>query len=151
MQPLVGLPRTGHIQCNFTTLKIENHIVQNIHGLLDWTLEAVSWGGWDIILPQLIRQEFKIGGVIEQCVKDLQDHKKQNILFGQFSKEPNDEMKNWEEKSAPPQVEEFFAEIITRLKNCKNWDDFYDVINMNSKFRKEMRDKMEQGVKSCNR
>ena len=145
MHPLIGLPKTAQIQCNgLPLISIENHRVVSKDGIMYWMMFMNYDKQWKHILSQFISQGFKIGGVIEECIRDMKDQKHVNrILFDFYS--TGIKYEDIVEKSQSPEIRKIVGRIIKKLKTCKNWNQLYQMMRKNSNFQKQIQKQMEGG------
>ena len=142
MEKIVTLPKTAHIKCNTCNgLKIVNHRVENRQSFLGWMCNGVH--DWDTVLPQLIRQGFHFGAVIDECISDLQDVTKFAHVINWTHGYSSDYSKMFSKSMAGRRLA---TEFIQKLLACKNWNDLHNVINPDGDFQKYMSRKAKNGV-----
>ena len=145
MIPLMGIPKTADIEFDFSPLtiryviKIRGQKIPEGANLFYHIAMAIKYGIWEKIEKQFIQQGFQFDGVMEYCMKDMQDSpprtlldmigeldlKNRGIGFTQFVKR---------------KAEKWIAvEYIKMMKDCKNWRQFYHVMKKDSDFHKKLR------------
>ena len=137
MHILLGLPRKAHIISEYRDLEIENHKVTNPSCIMGWLLGVIARNEWRYVLSQMISQGFKLDGVIEQCIADMQDPKKFARILYELGRErySHEKLKKLISTGLAKPIQQ---EITARLKACQNWDQLFHAINRNSVLLKKM-------------
>ena len=148
MQPLVGLPDTVNISFKSApALKIKNHQLQGRRCLMEMMLSIKRFENWNDAVLNMTSQGVKLEGVIEQCIMDLQDPKRLEEIFR------HDYMELWKDErhalAVIPEGRAIATSIIKRMADCKNWEEFGDVLDGNGNFWKEIKSKLKDGLIRC--
>ena len=152
MNPLMGLPKTIFIETSFTFLEIKNHIVTTHQCLMQWLVSVARYGDLDQIgphiRPHMIQQGFRFDAFIEECIRNMQDPKMFAFVF--FWYRVYDPANMLEKFSATKTAAKIALGIIIELKKCHDWDQLFDLMNADSDFSEEIKNRIQGGVKQCN-
>ena len=143
MREIEGLPRTAKIKgVIWRELHVENHKVVNNTTLFEWLLDVMNKKYWKAVLAQLISQGFKIGAVIEECMKDIKDpNNVKEILFTMNNERG---LRVIEKCITLKHAEKIVAEIQEKLKSCTDWTDFYREFKMTGDFREDLDERIRR-------
>ena len=150
MEPIVGLPKTAHIVCSLhTDFEIKNRrIVSHSGGFMDWLLGVIARNEWRDVLSQMISQGFRLNGIIEHCIKEMQDPE----LFANMLAWINNEFYNVKFRrkfTSSVHAKTLIRYITGILLNCKNWDDLFDALRWGSYYQDDIKEKIKDIMKLC--
>ena len=136
MNQIITLPKTAHITWGiYEDLIIKNHKVQNSKGLLGWALDVITFGNWQESLSQMISQGVKFGAFIAQCVAETKDYEKfARSTTWCYKWHGIDKHRDFTDILT---LKEITNEIGKMISICKNWDQFYSIMNLESNFQKK--------------
>ena len=147
MQPLVGLPKTGYIKGLIYTLKIENHKIVSLVKMFKFLLKENNDQYWNEIISQMISQGFKLDGVIQCCIKEIQNVEECAWIFTELDVLIQ---KDAEKLSASQAGRKIAIMMINGIEPCKNWKQFHDTIHRESDFIKKIRSEIMEAIAQCN-
>ena len=150
MRPLIQLPRTARLTWNLRSdLVIDNHEIVTEEAFMDWVSWGIRYGIWDKILMQFKQQGFHIEAVIQQCILDILDSRKDNWMLAWDKSGITYNSITRQNFNATTTEKNIRAEFVIKLHTCKNWDDLGNLLNHQSDFSKKMAGKITRGYKAC--
>ena len=148
MNPIVGLPKSAeiHVLCDGSdhTLEIKNHLViQPRPGIFSWLINVTAYLSVKELIDKMQSNGFRFDAVIEQCVQELKiDSSLIQWIIGRYF--------NWgyehhiEKYAKSKKGRIITGEAIRRITACKNWYEFYNIMQRNSQLETGMLKKTEE-------
>ena len=152
MRVMEELPKNANIDVVIYHGKviIRNHAVLPINGngsFFDSFIHILQTrNGWEVLLPQLLSQGFKIGAVIRQFIEDIKDRDKLATILETIDRDMDyntvQNMSIPKNYLAGGKLEKMDLEIEKRLGICRNWTDLHREFKPRSDFWVELMHKM---------
>ena len=149
MQRLKGLPRMMHItHYGKELLIIDNYKYVYDSCLFNCLLDVIRWGDWETVLPQMVLQGFNFENAVDELILNIKDPGHFSWMVYWFCLPPRSTIRSFEELSQSSAGNEIKTECLMIIRKCKNWDDFYFQLRIDSVFRKNMNEKIiAEGIK----
>ena len=137
MNEIVRLPKNACINLSggLPSLNVKNHRVLNKDGIFDWLMRVIYWDGWNKALSQMIQQGFKLDGVIEQCINEVNNPVKLAEIVWRINCHRH--MKGISRQNDVMLVQNGMpieTHAKRKLRICKNWNDLYHMIEWDTGF-----------------
>ena len=135
-------PLRTKLYLNF--IEIVDHKIRSGPELLEASMSCghpLSWNEW---VEKMIKCGFSFDAVIEEYVKCLQDpyRFKRILRFFQRNYEFMDDERDTRARSPAGRI--FARDIELELRKCRNWDELGYIFLPNSRFRKFIRNRMDE-------
>ena len=144
---LQELPRRVRVPVGGVLLVIKNHRVQNESGIFLTVLNAAKSVLWPRSVMVMESNGINYGNFAEAAIQEI----KQNYgvvegLVGWYHRIKKNSG-NALEFSKSDAGRKIAGQYIARIKRCKNWTEFHKAMKKNSKFQKEMKQKIMEEMK----
>ena len=146
MNPLIQLPRTVDTYIEGWPLKIEDHQVVS-NGFMHWLFAMEKWSYWNRAVQHLQYLGFRLDAVIYYCISELKDELKFDNILALYRYEYAQNQTKLNSTTAG----KIRGIIARKLESCKTWTDLYKVICYPGDFREEIQNRIDGGIKQCNR
>ena len=150
MNKIAGLPDTAQIEVNgCDDLIITNHRVTSPDCLFKWLLLVMVEKQWDCAVSQMISQGFKLDGIKEQCILDLQDEESFDDILVMYEGYILHALRRTTKKSPDIPRKIITGKIIKKIQKCKNWKQFHNNMRLESSFQRIIRARVMRGRGYC--
>ena len=157
VQNIVQLPESAVLIVNDWDIDISNH--KMVNGQLSlWILRLIKEGSWKKALKKMKEVGISFEAFIEECVTELEDildifewmiDEYYIIVDEDFQRILMSRKFELDEFVKSPAGVDILEEIITKIRNCSDWEKFYDAMNLESEFSEMIQTQITTGIKQC--
>ena len=150
-QNLIQLPKEAYFPVSITTITIQDHKVVNRYGLFGKIGSITRRSNSDMqSLYQFEKHGVSFEAAIEECARELEHdiHILANAISDHYEIwEKDDGCNRWNnlcDFAASETGRVMASQFIEMIRSCDNWEQLYDHMQLNSKFQKEMKGKINR-------
>ena len=147
MQSIVRLPKTAYLKLGLFWLRIKNHKTTMSSGMAGWMLCTIRFVSKEKFIESMKQHEISFEAAVETCNTELENTTKtfEDILYWYFhiKNVPNASTKYSKSEAGITMAEE----IIEKIRDCGDWEGFYDGMNEKSDFYMKMKKKINVEIK----
>ena len=156
-QSLTGLPQTADIKINGYVITIRDHKVKYWYGLYYQIMSIVEKSNTNRhTLTQFEKYGISFEAAIEYCVAELEHDTyafSELILYiylwknEGLSKNITDYKHKCDVFSASMEGRKIVEQLVEGIRNCNDWGELYDQVNLSTKFHKDIKKRISMEIK----
>ena len=158
MQDIAQLPESARIDGKDSRLIIKNHKVLYETGMFYWLSRQIKHERWKYVEAQMHLQKVGFYPAVETCVDELEsDSRILGWIITHIYDVMDSDMYADEREKLEESVMEFAASsagwditytFIDNIRDCHSWTEFNDLLKIGSKFRTDMKARINRELKT---
>ena len=162
-QAMAILPENATIRVTGEVLKIRDHQVANGFGMFEWSLWRITSDKnlialatsspektiWGQVITEMKNEGVSFAAFRDTCVRELVNNYIKNVRSIMDHYEIKYEGDKTEKYLCSDSARKIATKITEKIKRCDRWDKWYNIMEIESDFAKEMKNTIIDDLKNC--